>query len=62
MCYLKLRYRYLNDLRESIVFTSVDISALVATTIDPLTALYNSHGFVQRVDGWLRDNRAAPTA
>lgn len=58
--YLKLRYRYLNDLRESIVFTSVDISALVATTIDPLTALYNSHGFVQRVDGWLRDNPGRP--
>lgn len=60
MRYLKLRYRYLNDLRESIVFTSVDISALVATTIDPLTALYNSHGFVQRVDGWLRDNPGRP--
>ena len=58
--YLKLRYRYLNDLRESIVFTSVDISALVATTIDPLTALYNSHGFAQRVDGWLRDNPGRP--
>ena len=58
--HLKLRYRYLNDLRESIVFTSVDISALVATTIDPLTALYNSHGFVQRVDGWLRDNPGRP--
>ena len=60
MRYLKLRYRYLNDLRESIVITSVDISALVATTIDPLTALYNSHGFVQRVDGWLRDNPGRP--
>lgn len=60
MRYLKLRYRYLNDLRESIVFTSVDISALVATTIDPLTALYNSHGFAQRVDGWLRDNPGRP--
>lgn len=60
MRYLELRYRYLNDLRESIVFTSVDISALVATTIDPLTALYNSYGFVQRVDGWLRDNPGRP--
>lgn len=60
MRYLKLRYRYLNDLRESICLTSVDISALVATTIDPLTGLYNSHGFAQRVDAWLRDNPGRP--
>lgn len=60
MHYLKLRYRYLNDLRESIVLTSVDISALVATTIDPITGIYNAHGFVQRVDAWLRDNPGRP--
>ncbi len=60
MRYLKLRYRYLNDLRESIVLTSVDISALVATTIDPVTGIYNSHGFVQRVDAWLHDNPGRP--
>ena len=60
MHYLKLRYRYLSDLRESICLTSVDISALVATTIDPVTGLYNSHGFVQRVDAWLRDNPGRP--
>lgn len=60
MRYIKLRYRYLTDLRESICLTSVDISALVATTIDPLTGLYNSHGFAQRVDGWLRDNPGRP--
>ena len=60
MRYIKLRYRYLNDLRESIVLTSVDISALVATTIDPVTGIYNAHGFVQRVDAWLHDNPGRP--
>ncbi len=60
MRYLKLRYRYLNDLRESIVVTSEDISSLVATTIDPITGIYNAHGFVQRVDAWLRDNPGRP--
>ena len=60
MRYIKLRYRYLNDLRESIVLTSVDISALVATTIAPVTGIYNAHGFVQRVDTWLHDNPGRP--
>ena len=56
MRYLQIRYRYLSDLHESIVVTSQDISALVATQLDPVTGIYNSQGFYQRVEEWRRDN------
>ena len=60
MRYLRIRYRYLSELHESIVVTSQDISALVATQLDPVTGIYNSHGFYQRVAEWLRDNPGRP--
>lgn len=54
--YYKISYSYLDERRESIVLSCEDITNILQSKMDVLTGLYNSTGFHEKVDEWLKKN------
>lgn len=52
----KMNYSYLDSRKESIIISCEDITDILASKTDIETGLYNSTGFYEKIEEWLKEN------
>lgn len=52
----KINYSYLDSRKESIIVSCEDITDILASKTDIETGLYNSTGFYEKIEEWLKEN------
>lgn len=54
--YKRICYEYLDEKKDLVIAVCEDTSDIITNEIDPLTGLYNSTGFHNRVQKWIAEN------